>query len=147
MGVVYIPLANEIYCAQQDLDVATLNQEPIKVSSVDSLSEATFACDWIPYNLERRKDMIRWLDVISQHVRQIKSLGSTASDLASLAAGRIDIYLNPGVKPWDLAASTFIVEKAGGTVTTPSGKPWDVFNSDALVTNSLLHAKMLEFTR
>lgn len=141
LGVVYVPMTKDLYWAQADQDGAFLNSKPIQVSSTDSMNKTVFACDWA-WELEKRLNVVRWLSNISIHVRQIKSMGSAVADLASLADGRIDAYMHSGLKPWDVAASALLVEKAGGKITTPTGARWDVFTPDILASNGILHKKI-----
>lgn len=70
-------------------------------------------------------------------------MGSAVSDLASLAEGQIDAYMHSGLKPWDVAASALLIEKAGGKITTPTGEYWNVFQPDILATNSILHDRLI----
>ncbi|MBI5614346.1 hypothetical protein HY947_05450 [Candidatus Gottesmanbacteria bacterium] len=51
--------------------------------------------------------------------------------------------MHSGLKPWDVAASGLIIEKAGGKITTPTGRNWDVFQPDILASNSYLHEQIL----
>jgi|SRR3989338_8851576 len=143
LGVVQIPMTGDIYWAQTDLENAFLNGEPIQVSSTDDLRESVLACDWA-WGLEKRLNVVRWLGSISTHVRQIKSMGSAVADLASLAAGKIDVYIHSGLKPWDVAASALLIQKAGGKITTPTGRSWDVFQPDMLASNGILHRRILD---
>lgn len=138
LGVVYEPMTNDLYWAQQDQAGASLNGKPIKVAATNNLKETVLACDygWI---LEQRLSVVNWLNHLVTHVRQIKSMGTAAADLASLASGSIDVYIHSGLKPWDTGASSLIIEKAGGKITTPSGEKWDVFNPQMLATNGILH--------
>ena len=70
-------------------------------------------------------------------------MGSAVADLASLAGGRIDTYMHSGLKPWDVAASALLIEKAGGKITTPTGAQWNVFSPDILASNGVLHERLL----
>lgn len=143
LGVVYAPITNDLYWAQADQKEAFLNGKPIQVSSTDDLKETVLACDW-GWVLEQRLSIVQWLGDIATKVRQIKCMGSAVADLASLASGRIDIYLHSGLKPWDTAAASLLIEKAGGKITTPTGAKWDVFQSEMLASNNILHNKILE---
>lgn len=143
MGIVYVPIFNKLYWAQADQKDALFNGEPIRVSETADLKEVVLACDWA-WNLEKRLNVIKWLGNISAHVRQIKCMGSAVTDLASLAEGRIDVYLHSGLKPWDVAASALFIEKAGGKITTPQGETWDVFQPDMLTSNGILHQNLLD---
>lgn len=142
LGVVYLPIEDKLYWAQADRNEVFLNGKPIKVSSTSSLKETVFGCDW-GWNLKTRLTLVKWLEKINTFVRQIKCMGSAVADLASLADGSIDIYLHSGLKPWDVAASSLFIEKAGGKITTPTGGKWDVFNPEMLATNGILHDKIL----
>lgn len=83
------------------------------------------------------------LSKVYRNVGQVVCRGSSVSDIASIADGRTEAYLNHGLKPWDVAAASFLVEKAGGVVTTPDGKPWDIFQPNILATNGILHPEIL----
>lgn len=143
LGVVQIPMTGDMYWAQTDLENAFRNGKPIHVSSTDDLGESVIGCDWA-WGLEKRLNVVRWLGNISTHVRQIKSMGSGVADLASLAAGRIDVYIHSGLKPWDVAASSLLIQKAGGRITTPTGANCDVFQPDILASNGILHKRILD---
>lgn len=49
-------------------------------------------------------------------VRDIRRGGSAALDLAWLAAGRLDAYVEAPINHWDVAAGTLLVREAGGVV-------------------------------
>lgn len=142
LGLVYIPMTEDLYWVQVDQKDAYLNGEPIAVSSTDDLGESVVACDWA-WDLEKRLGVVKWLGNVSAHVRQIKSMGSAAADLATLACGKIDAYMHSGLKPWDVAASALLIEKAGGKITTLAGKPWNVFHPDIFASNRVLHDDLL----
>lgn len=142
LGVVHIPMTGDTYWAQADQEGAFRNGEPIQVSSTDNLGASVIACDWA-WGLEKRLNVVRWLGNISTYVRAIKSMGSAVADLASLAGGQIDAYMHSGLKPWDVAASALLIEKAGGKITTPTGANWDVFNPDILASNGILHERLV----
>ena len=145
LGIIHMPLRRETYWAQEDLPGAfrVLTNEPIRVSNTKSLREVLVAIDW-PYDLEQRQEVLRWAACFAPYVRQIKSTGSAVCDLAMVAAGKIDIYVQLGTKPWDTAAGRLLVKKAGGEVTTPEGEECDMFNNRILATNGVLHKTALE---
>jgi myo-inositol-1(or 4)-monophosphatase len=143
LGVVHVPITGDTFWAQSDCPSAYVNDTVLQVSATRDLREAVLGCDWA-WGLEKRLNVVRWLEYISTNIRQIKSMGSAVSDLASLANGRIDAYIHSGLKPWDVAASALLIEKAGGTVMTPSGGKWNVFESDILATNGVLSTPLLK---
>jgi len=146
LGVVYVPVTNDLYWAERDQEGAFCNGKLIRISPTENLEETVVACDW-GWQLEKRLNVVRWLGSIVMHVRQIKSMGSAVADLASLAAGKIDGYIHSGLKPWDVAASALLIEKAGGKITTPAGEDWDVFCPEMLASNGILHDKILNLIR
>lgn len=142
LGVIYVPIRREMYWAQKDEESAFLDGQRISVSETKESREVVVACDWA-WGLERRKEVVRCLGKICGHVRQIKSMGSAAADLAALAQGRIDAYLHAGLKPWDTAAAEIIVKKAGGVITDLKGEKWNPFIDNILAGNKTIHSRIL----
>jgi myo-inositol-1(or 4)-monophosphatase len=55
-------------------------------------------------------------------VRKLRAMGSAALDLAYVASGRLDAYIEQGVSIWDVAAGALMVEEAGGVVHMHPGE-------------------------
>jgi myo-inositol-1(or 4)-monophosphatase len=70
------------------------------------------------------------------HSHGLRRLGSAATDMAYLAAGRFEAFYEHGLKPWDVAAGTIIVRQAGGKVTDFSGTDKFLFNGEMVASNS-----------
>jgi myo-inositol-1(or 4)-monophosphatase len=143
LGVTYKPITGDLYWAQTDLPDAFHNDQPIHVSHTRDFKQTVVATDW-PWKLESRMQVVNWMKNICTSVRQIKAMGSAVSDLSGLAEGKIDIYMHSGLKPWDVAAVSLLIEKAGGKITTPNGESWDVFEPEILASNSLLHTDFIK---
>lgn len=142
LGIIYLPISNSLYSAQIDEEGAFLNQKLISVSLINNLKEAVLFCDWA-WDLEKRKEVVRWLNNICTEVRQVKSMGSASSDLVGLAEGKSEAYIHSGVKPWDVAAAVLIIEKAGGKITDTKGNQWNIFNPEIIVTNKIVHKEVI----
>lgn len=56
-------------------------------------------------------------------VRDIRRTGSAALNLCELAAGRLDVFVEQGLKPWDLAAGGLVATEAGLVVSGLDGEP------------------------
>lgn len=56
-------------------------------------------------------------------VRDIRRMGAAALDLCSVAAGRVDVYFEVGLSPWDIAAGSLVAEEAGARVAAIDGGP------------------------
>ena len=53
-----------------------------------------------------------------------RAMGSAALDMAYIACGRLDGYIEQDIKIWDIAAGIVILEEAGGKVElTDRDKP------------------------
>lgn len=143
LGAIYLPLSRDLYLARSDGTGARKNGIPIHVATTAVLRQCTVACDW-SWDVARRKNVIRYLDALCPHIRQIKSMGSAVADLAQLAEGRIDAYVHSGLKPWDVSAASLLVTQAGGRITTPQGDRWSIFEPDLLAGTPTLHPAILQ---
>ncbi|RWR85721.1 Inositol monophosphatase [Cinnamomum micranthum f. kanehirae] len=76
--------------------------------------------------------------------RGVRRLGAAAVDMCHVALGIVEAYWEYRLKPWDMAAGVLIVEEAGGAVTCMDGRKFCVFDRSVLVSNGVLHAKLLE---
>ena len=66
----------------------------------------------------------RYLPVLEEvfgRIEDIRRPGAAALDLAWVAAGVFDGYLELNLSPWDVAAGALLVEEAGGVVTDWEG--------------------------
>jgi myo-inositol-1(or 4)-monophosphatase len=72
-----------------------------------------------------RADVRRHQAVETAHlvpeVRDVRRLGSASLDLCFLACGRLDAYVERGLKPWDYAAGRLIAQEAGAVVSGLGG--------------------------
>nr|XP_015891216.2 phosphatase IMPL1, chloroplastic isoform X1 [Ziziphus jujuba var. spinosa] len=74
----------------------------------------------------------------------VRRLGAAAVDMCHVALGIVEAYWEYRLKPWDMAAGVLIVEEAGGAVTCMDGGKFCVFDRSVLVSNGVLHDKLLE---
>ncbi len=62
---------------------------------------------------------------ISRRAKKIRIMGSAALELAYVASGRLDAYIERTINLWDVAAGGLLVENAGGefySLPAPGGK-------------------------
>jgi myo-inositol-1(or 4)-monophosphatase len=145
LGVVYDPMANEIYTAERGRG-ATLNGEPIGVSDTDEPIRALLVTGF-PYD---RDDMPTALDLFGQFAMRTQSmrrLGSAALDLCYVAAGRLDGYYERGIKAWDIVAGALILQEAGGKVSDYRGDELDLKIGEVVASNGRLHPDLVDVTR
>ena len=114
VGVVYDPMREEMWTAQKGIE-PRLNDRPFHVSTRADLAEAVVSVGvsktgvTIESSLPLLQQMIR-------RARKCRMMGSAALDLAYVACGRLDAYIEQGVSLWDVAAGWILVETAGGKV-------------------------------
>ncbi len=128
-GVVYDPLRDEMFVAEKGAG-AYVNDRRLRVSGRKEMIEMIFATG-IPFGGRPELPMtLRELAAVSPRTAGIRRLGSSALDLAYVAAGRCDGYWERGLGPWDMAAGILLVREAGGFVDTieAGGKPLESRN-------------------
>ena len=69
-----------------------------------------------------RHDNIATFRALYSHGLTIRRTGSTALDLANVAAGRLDGFWGSGLEDWDIAAGGLLVQEAGGLVSNYFGE-------------------------
>jgi len=141
-GVIYDPRQDEMFSAATGLG-ATLNGRPIRVSAVDELRAALLATGFPPDPQCQERNFHYWR-VFAYRAQALRRTGSTALNLAYVAAGRFDGYWAYDSWPWDVAAGAVLVREAGGVVTRADGSPLDPFRPDIVAANPAIHAAMLE---
>ena len=146
LGVVYDPFRHEMFSAELGSG-AFLNQRRISVSSQTDLGQAVISTGF-PYDLRTNpRNNLAQFSQFQLRTQAVRHLGSAALDCAWTAMGRLDGYWEFGVKPWDVGAGALLVREAGGRVTSVD-EAEDFLSSDSiLVSNSLLHGKMLHVLR
>jgi myo-inositol-1(or 4)-monophosphatase len=112
LGVVYDPFCDELWTATCR-GRSRLNGRIIQVSNRRHLAETIITIGFA----KRRSSLQQVLPVVNRlmhRVRKLRVMGAAALDLAYVASGRMDAYLEPGVRLWDIAAGGLILERAGG---------------------------------
>jgi myo-inositol-1(or 4)-monophosphatase len=114
VGVIYDPIRNELWAAQKGKE-PTLNKEPFHVSTRADLSEAILSVGLSKTSVTIDSGL-PLLQTMVHRARKCRLLGSAALDMAYVACGRFDAYIEQGISLWDIAAGWILVETAGGTV-------------------------------
>lgn len=122
------------------------NSTLLQVSNTTELSRSLVSFGTSPYDKatlgEKNCETLKQIFFACEDIRRI---GSAAIELAYVAAGRVDIYLERNLKPWDYAAAIVIIEEAGGIITDYLGQAIDISGpSDILAGNRVVHEKLRE---
>ncbi len=145
VGVVYEPTRDEMFHAATGQG-AFLNWRRLKTSSTDSLSQAVLTTGFPP-DLQGQDRSLDWWRWFSFRTRSLRRTGSTALNLAYLAAGRCDGYYAFDNHVWDIAGGVVLVREAGGLVTNLDGSRLDPYGTSALASNGPLHPALIEAMR
>jgi len=114
VGVIYDPIRDELWTAQKG-GAAMLNGKPLRVSERADLSEAVVSVGLSKTGVTIAAGLPLLQDMVHR-ARKCRLLGSAALDMAYVACGRFDAYVEQGISLWDIAAGWILVEMAGGTV-------------------------------
>ncbi|MCS6847347.1 MAG: inositol monophosphatase family protein [Anaerolineae bacterium] len=146
LGVVYDPMSDEMYTAAHGLG-ATLNGRPIRVSNVQPLAFALLNTGF-PYDRrESEENNFDYFLAFQRASQEVRRVGSAALDLCWVACGRMDGYWELKIQPHDIAAGIAIVREAGGVVTDFDGGQAMFARQQAVASNGLIHAEMLNVIR
>ncbi len=143
VAVVYEISRNELFTAVRGHG-AYVNGEAIRVSQAATLQDSLLTTGF-PYRSFGHIDL--YLDVLRhlfKEARGVRRPGVASVDLAYVACGRFDGFFETGLRPWDVAAGSLLVEEAGGRVSDYSDGERPYFDQQVLATNGPMHSAMLE---
>lgn len=141
VGLVLDPSRPELFKAAKGQG-AWLGDERLSTSSVAQLEDAMLATGF-PADMRDRDDLYDYWRYFGLRTHALRRTGSTALNLAYVAAGRFDAYYAFDNHAWDVAAGAILVREAGGIVTNVDGSPLDPFTPDSLASNGPLHPVLL----
>lgn len=122
-GVVYDPYKDEMFSAKRG-GGAFLNGRPIHVSE-RPLSEGVFGMGTAIYDRQFLAPTMRVTEQLFRRSCDFRRLGAAALDLCNVACGRLDLFFEYSLSPWDHAAGGLIITEAGGVISTLEGAPMD----------------------
>jgi myo-inositol-1(or 4)-monophosphatase len=145
VGVVYDPRQQEMFAAAKGQG-AWLGERRLQVSAVSHLSGALLATGFAP-DPNGQEQTLEWWRYFSFRAQSLRRTGSTALNLAYVAAGRFDGYWAFDNHPWDVTAGFVLVTEAGGAISRADGSAADPFQADSVATNGRLHPEFLACLR
>jgi myo-inositol-1(or 4)-monophosphatase len=143
-GAIYNPMTDEFYSAEKG-NGAFLNGKQIYVSSRQTLEESLVSIS-LPTEVNDDDSDLQMLLRSITVCQAIRRTGSTALNLAFIAAGRLDAGWAFKCHAWDIAAGILLVQEAGGIVTQPNGQPIAFTDPSPVcaVCNAALHSEILQ---
>ncbi|GFG71756.1 inositol-1-monophosphatase SuhB [Mycolicibacter senuensis] len=120
-GAVADVVGDRIYSAGAGLGAQVTDRTgtaALRCTEVAELSVALLGTGF-GYSPHRRAAQAVLLARLLPAVRDVRRIGSAALDLCMVAAGRLDVYYEHGIKLWDHAAGSLIAAEAGARVVLP----------------------------
>jgi myo-inositol-1(or 4)-monophosphatase len=136
VGVVYELNLKECFYAWQG-GGAYCNGKPIKVSAITSLKDGLIATGFPYHEFGRMDTYLAILKEFMQHSHGVRRLGSAATDLAYVAAGRFEAFYEYNLNAWDVAAGILLVQEAGGKVTDFTGGTNYIFGGQLIASGHI----------
>ena len=113
-GVILDPMRDELWEVERG-GQPLLNGRPSRVSARAKLSDAIVSVGFA--KLKTTIDIgLPLFEKMVYKARKCRLMGSAALDLAYVASGRLDAYIESAVSLWDIAAGQLLVEAAGGKI-------------------------------
>ncbi len=146
LGVVYDPNREERFVAERGAG-ASLNGRPLRVSAIRTLAESLLGTGYQYSVHDPSAENLAERALLSRRCHSVREIGSAVTQLAWVAAGRLDGFWELRLGAWDVAAGALLVEEAGGRVTAPSGAPVDLSAPAVAASNGAIHAELLAALR
>ncbi|XP_059476088.1 inositol monophosphatase 1 [Neocloeon triangulifer] len=141
IGIITNPVLGQFFEARKGQG-ALLNGKKIQVSAVKDLSKALLSYEvGTSRDPEKMKVVLKNVNTLVPLAHGIRCLGSAALNMAMVAMGASDSYIEFGIHAWDIAAGDLIVREAGGVVIDPAGGEFDVMSRRCLCASSIELAK------
>lgn len=152
LGVVYEVTREELFYASKNcgawLRTGGNEARRLSVSPVRDVDNS-LVCIGYPYNADDYRDFCASLTAsLYGRCVSVRSFGSAETELCYVAAGRLDMYIESFIQPWDVSAGAVILKEAGGMITDYQGedKLWPS-GREVLATNGKIHAAILNRIR
>jgi len=145
-AVIYDPLKQELFTASKGKG-AQLNNKKIRVSGHKTLDGALLGTGFPFGDTQKIDEFINRGRSFYPKIAGIRRAGAASLDLAYVASGRLDGFWEFGLKPWDIAAGTLIVQEAGGLISDMRGDNKFLETGDVVTGNPKIFKDILKHLR
>ncbi|MBG88872.1 MAG: inositol monophosphatase [Verrucomicrobiales bacterium] len=112
LGITCDPFLDEMWTAIKD-QPTRCNGKKVQVSDRRKLEETIITMGFSK-KAKNISENLPTLNNLMPRVRKVRMFGSAGLSMAWIAGGRIDAYLEAGVRIWDVAAGSLLITNAGG---------------------------------
>jgi len=139
-GITYDPIKDEMFAAEKGSG-AFMNDKRLRVSNRKAMSESLIATG---PSLVHKHTYLNLLKKIHSTIFGFRRMGASSLDLAYVAAGRLDAFLEMDPMIWDTAVGSLLVREAGGIITTVDGKHKTDTEGSILASNGKVHPDLVQ---
>lgn len=137
LGAVHHPHDDLVWIGGQGLPT-TRNGEPVPVIQDRDLADCSMTTYLSPQYFDV-PDVLEPFSAVVTRTKAIRMNGSGSMDMAAVADGRIDLWCQHSVPPWDWMPGQGIVEGAGGVATqvVARGVTWSLAGAPSAVAEAV----------
>lgn len=146
-SVIYNPVMEELFVAEKGGGAWLDDKKRLRVSGRKHLADCVIATGIKTTGTATDAQQLRQLGVISPATAGIRRTGSASTDLAWLAAGRIDGYWEARLAPWDVAPGALLLREAGGTISDYAGAAGSIANGEVVAGNENIQGQLLKLIK
>jgi myo-inositol-1(or 4)-monophosphatase len=140
LGVILEITGRTIYYAHKN-GSAYCNGEVIHVSNVNNFRDGLYITGYPYRDFSKIENFNRLMYYFLANTHGLRRFGSAAIDLAYVACGKSEGFFEFFLNPWDVAAGSLIVQRAGGIVTDFKGGDNYIFGKE-LVAGNIVQPEM-----
>ncbi len=141
-AVVLDPYKNEMFTAKRGAG-AFLNGQPIHVSTLP-LSKGIFGMGTAPYNQALHAKTMNLTRQLFDKSCDFRRMGAAALDLCNVACGRLELFFEYQLCPWDFAAGSLMITEAGGFVSTLEKEPLSLHQKCSIWASNQVNTSVLD---
>jgi len=112
LGVIYDPFTDELWTVTAG-GKTKLNGRVVRCSKRSRVRDSLIAMGFSK-SAENLRKSLPHLNRLARQAKKIRIMGSAALELAYVASGRLDVYIERTINLWDIAAGGLMVECSGG---------------------------------
>ncbi|MCX8079616.1 MAG: inositol monophosphatase [Bacteroidia bacterium] len=146
LGVVFDPQRDECFYSMKGKG-AFLNGNPIKCSDVSEMAKCLVGTGFPTRDFSRRKEYLQALHDLMEKTQGVRRMGSAAIDLCYVACGRLDVFFEYNLSPWDVAAGALICMESGCVVSDFSGTQQWLFGKEIVAAPAMVYNEFANFIK
>ncbi|GAB5389554.1 MAG: inositol monophosphatase family protein [Alphaproteobacteria bacterium] len=132
-GVIYDPIKDEMFWSEKGAG-CFVNKRRCRVSARRDPETALFSTGQLRTHVADETGLRR-VEQVMDTGASVRRYGAGALDIAYVAAGRFDGFWEVGLKPWDMAAGTIMIQESGGYIGEIGGGKNHLYAGNVFASN------------